>query len=61
MAGGRLKIAFLIGRADANTQRAIARVCELEQAEVVGVLLESAPAETRERRQESGGEQCPGE
>ena len=49
MAVSRLKIAFLIGRADANTQRAIARVCELEQVEVAAVLLDSAPAQTRER------------
>lgn len=45
----RLKIAFLIGRADANTRNTIARVCALNQVEVVAALLDTAPARSGER------------
>ncbi len=49
MSNRRLKVAFLTGRDDAGTQRAIARVCESPHVEAVAVLLDTSH-DTRARR-----------
>jgi len=45
----RLKIAFLAGRIDANTQDAVARVSGMEGVEIVAVLVDTASAPMGER------------
>jgi peptidoglycan/xylan/chitin deacetylase (PgdA/CDA1 family) len=49
MPGVRLKIAFLVGRVDANTRNAIAHVCAMEQVEVAAVLVDTASPGSGER------------
>lgn len=49
MAGNKLKIAFLVGRLDANTRNTVARICELEHVEVIAVLADTGTTGAKER------------
>ena len=49
MPSSKLKIAFLIGKNNAHQQELIARVCELEGVQTVGVLIDTAIPSRQQR------------
>jgi peptidoglycan/xylan/chitin deacetylase (PgdA/CDA1 family) len=49
MADDTLRVAFLVGKADANTRQVIRRICELRGVEVAAVLMDTAPASASQR------------